>query len=599
MEKESLDWFEYICSLPTIPNPYEIYSSFVPSPSNINENSNMGVQINGDEVVSKSLENISIQMQEVNNNNFGEKAALKSESYFEVNSENQIANQQVQPAIKMQTVVQISEFIHDEQMPKSEKQSNVLQESIRTQRNDLQSEIYNEHNAQEFSNRDSFKCIVSGSHFSLYPDIFNDGNIFPLGINNIPETKEDDLNELPLNFYQDKETIIDHSFATNKHEIFVPPCLDILDEIEGNYTESCEVIYDNYPEIEDVDFYSFQENPHDKSRITYENGKPFNLEIIPTNPHFRVENYLHDFTIQENIPIYDSYHDQALIPTHNHNSFSNSQVGIQNYSNSIILANPCENEIISKQSQLCCNISSTNSDFILVFISQLFCLNLDLFSDFILQNFHTFRWHIEHLTIKHSIDALPNWEIEVSYYSHEHKKILIFQFQSMLMFHQKILFFQRQYQQENVFLQYGQQFNSINSFPFHLKDFHPFFINSFEKYLEIFISKEMVNNLTFVHNTNNFFHAFEFENSYPQFGLSSPLLNISQSLMEIHPDFCDPIGIELESKFQVKEILINLLTLTVHSDFIFNFLSLIRFVFLLLTFELYINTGIKLRKWLH
>ena len=86
-------------------------------------------------------------------------------------------------------------------MPKSEQQSSVLQESICTQRNDLQSEIYNEHNAQELSNRDSFKCIVSGSHFSLYPDIFNDSNFSPLGINDISEIKEDDLNELPLKFF--------------------------------------------------------------------------------------------------------------------------------------------------------------------------------------------------------------------------------------------------------------------------------------------------------------------------------------------------------------------------------------------------------------
>ena len=30
-EEESLDWFEYIYSLPPIPNPYEISSNFVPS----------------------------------------------------------------------------------------------------------------------------------------------------------------------------------------------------------------------------------------------------------------------------------------------------------------------------------------------------------------------------------------------------------------------------------------------------------------------------------------------------------------------------------------------------------------------------------------
>ena len=69
-KEESLDWFKYIFSLPPIPNPYEISSSFVPSPSNINENSNMDVQINYNEVVSQSLENISIQMQEDNTNKF-------------------------------------------------------------------------------------------------------------------------------------------------------------------------------------------------------------------------------------------------------------------------------------------------------------------------------------------------------------------------------------------------------------------------------------------------------------------------------------------------------------------------------------------------
>ena len=571
-EEESLDWFEYICSLPPIPNPYEINSSFVPSHYNINENPNLDVQINCDEVVSQSLENISNQMQEDNNSNFGERTALESENYSAVNSENQIANQQVQAAIKVnnkiQTAVQISEFLHDEQMPKSQQQSSLLQESMSIQRNDLESEIYNEHNAQEFSNRDSFKCIVSGSHFSLYPDIFNDGNFSPLDINDISENTEADLNELLSSFYQDREAINDHSFAINEHEILVPPCLDILDEIEGNSRESCEVIYDDYSDIEDVDFNFSQKNPHDKIQITSENEERFNLEIIPTNPHFRAANYLHDFIIRENFPIYYSYRDQALIPTHNHNSFSNSQVGIQNYSNSIILANSCENEIILKQSQLCCNISCKNSDFILVFLSQLFCLNLDLFFDFILQNFHTFRWHIEHLTIKHSIDALPDWEIEVSYYNHEHQKILIFQFQSMLMFHQKLLFFQRQCRQENVFLQSGQQFNSINNFPF-------------------------------VHNTNNSFQAFEFKSSSSQFGLLSLPLNIFQFLIEIHPDFYDPIDIQLERKFQEKEILIKLLTITVHSDFRFIFLSLVRFVFLLLTFELYIHAAIKMKKWLH
>jgi len=295
---------------------------------------------------------------------------------------------------------------------------------------------------------------------------------------------------LPITFYQDRETMIDHSFAINEHEILVTPYLDILDEIKENSRQSCEVIYDDYSDIEDVDFYSSQENPHDKIQITSEDEERFNLRIISTNPHFRAANYLHDFTIQEIIPIYGSYEDQTPIPIHNHNSFSISQVGIQNYSNSIILANPCENEIISKRSQLCCNISCTNNDFNLFLFPHLFCIKSDFILDFIFQFFHTFHWHIEHFIIKHSIDALPNWESQVSYYNHQHRNILIFQFQSMPMFHQKLLFFQKQCQQENVFLQFGQQSNLINNFPFYLKDFHPFFINPFEKMFGNFSLKE-------------------------------------------------------------------------------------------------------------
>jgi len=171
----------------------------------------------------------------------------------------------------------------------------------------------------------------------------------------------------------------------------------------------------------------------------------------------------------------------------------------------------------------------------------------------------------------------------------------------MFIAYQKLLSSQRQCQQENVFLQSGQQFNSINKLPFYLKGFHPFFINSFENCLEIFPSRKIVNDLTFVHNTNNSVQGFEFKNSSSQSGLLFLPLNISQFLIEIHPDFYDPIDIQLERKIQEKEILNKLLTITitVHSDFIFIFLSLVRFVFLLLTFELYIYAGIKMRKWLH
>ena len=166
----------------------------------------------------------------------------------------------------------------------------------------------------------------------------------------------------------------------------------------------------------------------------------------------------------------------------------------------------------------------------------------------------------------------------------------------MLMFYQKFLSSQRQCQQESVFLQSVQQSNSINNLPLYLIYFHSFFINSFGKYLESFPSWKIVNSLTLTHNTNNFFHAFEFKSSYPKSGMSSPLLNISQSLIEIHPYFYDLIDIQLERKFQEKKILIKLLTITVNSTYRFIFLSSIRFVLLLLIFDLYIFEGIKERE---
>jgi len=117
--------------------------------------------------------------------------------------------------------------------------------------------------------------------------------------------------------------------------------------------------------------------------------------------------------------------------------------------------------------------------------------------------------------------------------------------------------------------------------------------------LETFPSWKIVNNLTFTHNTNKITQAIVYESSYPQSSLSSPLLNIFQSLMETHPYFYDPIEIQLEKTLKKKEIENKVLIITVHSDYRFNFLSSIRFVFLLLTFELYIHAGIKMRKWLH
>lgn len=52
---ELMKWFEYVCSLPCIPNPYETVASFDESSSNyisMIKNSNMEVHTNHDEIVS-------------------------------------------------------------------------------------------------------------------------------------------------------------------------------------------------------------------------------------------------------------------------------------------------------------------------------------------------------------------------------------------------------------------------------------------------------------------------------------------------------------------------------------------------------------------
>ena len=84
---------------------------------------------------------------------------------------------------------------------------------------------------------------------------------------------------------------------------------------------------------------SLQLNPHDQSLITCENEEQYNLEIIPNSSHFQTNNHTYDFSIQETIPIYDLYDDQARIPIKIHSLLFNSQVGINNHSNCIILPN--------------------------------------------------------------------------------------------------------------------------------------------------------------------------------------------------------------------------------------------------------------------
>ena len=56
-----------------------------------------------------------------------------------------------------------------------------------------------------------------------------------------------------------------------ENDLNIPSCFDTLNEIEGNYKECLEVIYDSYFDIEDIDLSSSQLNPYDQSRITCEN----------------------------------------------------------------------------------------------------------------------------------------------------------------------------------------------------------------------------------------------------------------------------------------------------------------------------------------
>ena len=69
--------------------------------------------------------------------------------------------------------------------------------------------------------------------------------------------------------------------------------------------------------------------------------------------------------------------------------------------------------------------------------------------------------------------------------------------------------------------------------------------------------------------------------------------------MEIHPDFYDPIEIQLERAFQKKVMVNKLLTIKMHISFRFRFLSQIILSFLLIILDTYIHAGIKMLTWLH
>ena len=80
-----------------------------------------------------------------------------------------------------------------------------------------------------------------------------------------------------------------------------------LDQIEMNSNECCEVIYDSYFDIEDIDLSASLLNPHDQSLIKCENEEHSNLEIVSSSSHFQIINHTHDFSIRENITFYDLY----------------------------------------------------------------------------------------------------------------------------------------------------------------------------------------------------------------------------------------------------------------------------------------------------
>jgi hypothetical protein len=126
----------------------------------MNENSNLNIQIAHNEESPQSLGVIHALMQEDKSENAGGKPALEPGDDFDTRSDNIVASQQMK-------------------MPRLEQQTISLSKSISTQRYDLKPDVYIESDERIFFHDDSFKCVASESHFSLYPDVFNDDN-FPL-----------------------------------------------------------------------------------------------------------------------------------------------------------------------------------------------------------------------------------------------------------------------------------------------------------------------------------------------------------------------------------------------------------------------------------
>lgn len=259
-----------------------------------------------------------------------------------------------------------------------------------------------------------------------------------------------------------------------KQEPLDLPYLKICDEKEKS-RETCRIIYDSYFEDDDV---------VDLSQITQQssdNERCSNSRIISVKPRSRETDHLHSLIVQDNILIYDSYHEQTPIPVPSQNLSSDSQDGIRNCSDPIILANSCKEEDVSNHSQLCCNISCIDNHYVLSHFHS-FCTK----SDFVL-NFHIF-------------DKLQAIKIKIS---------------------------------------------------------------------------------------------------YSQTCMSYALLIDLQFITEIHPDFHDPIDIQLEERFHEKEIPYRIPTEVTLSYSTSNVNNPRKVLLPTLMFKRYIRVGIKMKRWFH
>lgn len=247
-------------------------------------------------------------------------------------------------------------------MPRLDQPTVSLSESISAQRYDLKADVYDESDEQNFFH-DVFKCIVPDSHFSLYPDVFSDDNVSPLNIKHISKNTEGYSSDSSLGF-QDKETALAQPLINEKRELPDLPCLKTYNE-KQEPREICRVFCDSYFDNDDV---------VELSRVTQlgsDNKEHLKSEIISADPHLKEKAHLNNFTIQDNTPIFDSYHEESSIPVYNHNLVPDSQN----------LASFCEEQDVTSKSQLCGNTICINTQ---SFLSHLhsFCTKSDFFLNF-------------------------------------------------------------------------------------------------------------------------------------------------------------------------------------------------------------------------